>query len=200
MNWIEAMNEFSAVGELLMMLLTDPRTGVLIVALVVAAIVDLRSYRIPNWLTAGGMIFGLLYNTVWPTSPDGGLLWSLEGLVTGLLLMLPLYLFRVMGAGDVKLMAMVGAFVGMSGIFYAMLWTFIVGGIVAIGYAYFQRALKRMMSNVRDVTQTAFITTFSGMRPNLQVDMQASAGKMPYGVSIAIGTIGWMVARQLGYL
>ena len=50
--------------------------------------------------------------------------------MTGLALLLPLWLLRVMGAGDVKLMAAVGAVVGVPGVLYAVLWSFIFGGDV----------------------------------------------------------------------
>jgi prepilin peptidase CpaA len=194
------MNELSAVGELLWMLMKDPRTGVLIVTLIVAAVVDLRSYRIPNWLTVSGMVFGLIYNLIVPTAPNGGLLWSLQGLATGFFLMLPLYLLRVMGAGDVKLMAMAGSFLGVDGVFQAALWVFLTGGIAAIGYAVTRRALGRMFANIRQIAQIAVMSAVGGLRPSLQLNAQASVGKLPYGVSIAIGTIGWLLARQLGYL
>src|SRR6478609_3396922 len=57
------MQNFYAFLELMGMLVTDPRTGVLIGLLVVAAISDWRTYRIPNWLTGGGLVFGLVCNT-----------------------------------------------------------------------------------------------------------------------------------------
>jgi prepilin peptidase CpaA len=106
------MEEFYSLLQLLALLLIDPRTGVLFALLVVASVSDYRSYRIPNWLTVSGMAFGLIYNTAYPLMPGAGFRWSLGGLVLGLLTMLPLYVLKAMGAGDVKLMAMVGAFLG----------------------------------------------------------------------------------------
>src|SRR3954466_1665569 len=100
------MDEFNSLLESLAMLGTSPRTGMLFGLLVIAAITDYRTHKIPNWLTAGGITFALICNAVLPVSPHEALLWAIEGLVVGFLVMLPLYAMKAMGAGDVKLMAM----------------------------------------------------------------------------------------------
>lgn len=196
----EVMQEFSSIVELLGMLLIDPRSGVLIALLVMAAISDYRTFRIPNWLTMGGALFALGYSVAVPFSPQAGFLWAFGGLVLGLLMLLPLYLLRAMGAGDVKLMAMAGAFLGLDHIFYAVIWTFIVGGIAALGYALFHRVLGRMLDNIRTDVQLLGVSALVGTRPQLQANAGNSVGRLPYGVSIAIGTIAYLVAKQLGFL
>lgn len=194
------MQEFFSAIELLVMLLSDLHTGVLIAMLALAAVIDIRSYRIPNWLTASGIVFALVYNGLAPVSPQQGFLWALEGMGIGFLLTLPLYVLKTMGAGDVKLMAMVGAFVGMPAVLYTVLASFIVGGLAAIAYALWHRAMGRMLGNVAAVAQNMMLTVVGGMRPEAQLQVGASIGKLPYGVSIATGTTGFLVARQLGFL
>ncbi|HEU4352940.1 MAG TPA: prepilin peptidase, partial [Burkholderiales bacterium] len=99
-------SEITAMLELLQMLVLSPRTGTLMALLVVAAVIDVRSGRVPNWLVFGGALYALIYNTISPLyARDIGVLFSLGGLAVGLAALLPAYLFRVMGAGDVKLMA-----------------------------------------------------------------------------------------------
>lgn len=194
------MQAFYSLLELLGMLVTDPRTGVLIALLIVAAASDWRVYRIPNWLTASGTAFGLIYNTAVPMSTHTGFLWAFDGLLLGLLMMLPLYALKAMGAGDVKLIAMVGAFLGVPGIFFAVIFTFIVGGVAALGFALFNRALGRMLGNVKNLVQIMMLSAIGGFKPDTHIDASKSVGKLPYGVSIGIGTTGFLVARQLGYL
>jgi prepilin peptidase CpaA len=63
------MQEFYAFLELLAMLAFDPRVVVLFALLVIAAVSDYRTYRIPNWLTFGGSAFALVYKTVIAVSP-----------------------------------------------------------------------------------------------------------------------------------
>ena len=60
------MQDLDALFQLLAMLVTEPRTAVLFVLLVIASISDYRTYKIPNWLTAGGIVFALIYNTEFP--------------------------------------------------------------------------------------------------------------------------------------
>ena len=194
------MQEIRALLELLTMLVTDPRTGVLIALLTVAAVNDYRSYRIPNWLTFGGAAFGLLYTAMVPFAPGEGLLWSLYGLLLGFAISLPLYVLRAMGAGDVKLIAMAGAFLGPVDTVYAVLCTFMVGGVAALGFALSKRAAGRMLKNIADSLQLMLVSIAGRMTPSAHIDASVSVGRIPYGVSISIGTIGFVVAKQLGYL
>lgn len=193
------MSEFNALLEPFARLAAQPRTVVLIALLVAAAIIDWRTYRIPNWLTVSGTAFGLIYNTFAPTPSLSGAVWALAGMAIGFTILLPAYVLRVMGAGDVKLMAMVGAVVGAPDIVYAVLATLIVGGVVALAFALYRRAFRRMASNVTELLQSMTFAAIAGQRPTPAMEGRVSIGKFPYGISIAIGTIGWLGARQLGY-
>ena len=193
------MQEVHSFLDLLAMLAAEPRTDALVTLLIIAGIIDYRTYRIPNWLTLSGALFGLVYSAL-DSNIHHGFLWSLGGLGLGLLAMLPAYALRVMGAGDVKLMAMVGAFLGYTGIPLAILCTFIAGGIAALGFASCRGVLGRMLVNVKDIASTAAFSVFGGMQPDLAMRRGASIGRLPYGVSIAIGTIAYVLASQLGYL
>ena len=192
--------EFKAMLDLLAMLFFDWRTGILILLLAGAAISDYRSHRIPNWLVLSGALFGVIYNTALPPSPHDNILFPLLGLGLGLLLFLPLYLVRAMGAGDVKLLAMVGAFLGPGDTFYAALATMIVGGVLAILFVLARGTASRMFYNLVSLFQLGFLSVAGGSKPDLQIAADMSAGKLPYGVSIAIGTIGYLVLHQLGFL
>jgi prepilin peptidase CpaA len=193
------MQEFDSILELLAMLLREPRTGVLFALLAIASFSDYFTYKIPNWLTVGGMLFGLAYNTAVPFSTQHGFVWALGGLLVGFFIMLPSYGLRIMGAGDVKLMAMVGACLGLTDTLYAVLFSFIVGGIAALGFALANRALTRMLVNVRNIGQMFIFSALSGFRPEAQMETGKSVGKLPYGICISIGTIASVMAKQLGY-
>jgi len=122
----------------------------------------------------------------------------LAGLGVGLVILLPVYVLRVMGAGDVKLMAMVGAIVGLPDILNAVLYSLIVGGIAAVAFALYHRAFRRMSANVMDIVQSMAFAVVVGGRPTPALSGRASIGKLPYGVSIAAGTIAWLGARLFG--
>lgn len=193
-------SEAHALLELLAMLMTDPRTGVLIVLLIVAAICDYRSFRIPNWLTAGGLVFGTIYTIVVPPAPHAGWLFPVSGILTGFLLMFPMYLLRAVGAGDVKLLAMAGAFLGWSDTLLALLFSFVVGGVAALAFAAYHGVMRRLLENCRQLLCYLALSAAVGQRATVQMPPSLSAGKLAFGVSIAAATIGEVVARQLGFI
>jgi prepilin peptidase CpaA len=193
-------SEFIAMLDLLEMLVLSPRTGVLVALLLIAAVIDVKTGRIPNWLVFGGALYALVYNAFFPLYPrDIGILFALGGLAIGLAALLPAYLFRVMGAGDVKLMAMVGAFLGTSATLGAVLATLIAGGVLAVGLALCSGRLVRMLRNVASMSRGTMLTFATG-GSGLAVPDGPSAGRMPYGVAIAAGTIGYLIVAQLGLI
>jgi prepilin peptidase CpaA len=192
------MNEFKAFFELLGMLFTDPRTGVLLALLAVAAVCDWRTYRIPNLLTVGGLVFALAYNTAVPPAMVADWTWAPAGMLLGLLALLPMYAIRAMGAGDVKLMAMVGAFLGLQGTFYALLFSGATGGIAALAFALRKRMLARMLTNTGDVLRGMWWSAVAGNGAAIQPAQVQSVGRLAYGISIASGTAAYVVAHQFG--
>src|SRR5262249_44988714 len=94
--------------------LTLPPPGVEVILLTLvlgAAVYDVRYRRIPNWITASGVLAGLLLNAFLDPTWSG-LLFGLKGMALGFGIYFALYALHAMGAGDVKLMAAVGALVG----------------------------------------------------------------------------------------
>ncbi|MEJ7929739.1 A24 family peptidase [Ramlibacter sp. AN1015] len=174
----------------------NPGIGALIALLLLAAWIDWRTMRIPNWLTVGGMCLGMLWNVASGADPIDGLLTALGGLGLGLALFLPLWLLRAMGAGDVKLIAMTGAFLGAAAAFKAILLTGIVGGVFALYFALAHRATGQMARNLRDLAYSAVLRGVPLWRPN---PAAPAVGKLPYGVSICAGTLAYLALRQLGY-
>lgn len=182
------------------MLLLSPRTGVLIGLLTIAAVSDVRTGRIPNWLVFSGALYALAYNALYPVYPrDIGILFALGGLSVGLVALLPGYLLRVLGAGDVKLMAMVGTFVGTWAAVEAVLASLIAGGALAVALSIYSGHLPLMLRNVIALFRGA-VLTFATAPGGLSIEDGRSAGRMPYGLAIAIGTIGYLVLEQLGVI
>jgi prepilin peptidase CpaA len=190
------MAELRSFFELLGMLVTDPRTGVLLALLVAAAVSDYRTFRIPNWITGGGLLFALVYNTIVPPVWHAGWTWAPAGMLLGLGAMLPMYAIGAMGAGDVKLMAMIGAFLGLSGTAHALLFCVVTGGVAALGYALRKRVMTRMLANAGGVMRGMLWSSVAGNVPSLQAAAMPSVGKLAYGISIALGTAIYLVAQQ----
>ena len=171
---------------------------ILSILLMIACWQDYREFRIKNKLVVTGAILGIALNTFFAT--ETGFLNALAGLGLGLLLLLPFYLLRIMGAGDVKLLAMVGAFVGQQAIFEVFLYTLIAGGFLALFFSLWQGALRKMIDNVVLMCLLALSAKKSeilGGNFSFAVEASASAGKLPYALAITTGT---GVALALQYL
>jgi prepilin peptidase CpaA len=191
------MAELRALLELLSMLVTDPRTGVLLLLLAAAAVSDYRSFRIPNLLTGGGILFALVYNSVVHPAMHTDWTWAPAGMLLGFGAMLPMYLLRIMGAGDVKLMAMVGAFLGAAATATALLFCVVTAGVAALLWAARHRLLAPMLANVDTILRGMLWSSVASGQPRFQPGAPPSVGKLAYGVSIAAGTTIYLVAQQV---
>ena len=193
------VGELWSVLDLLAMFFFDWQMGFLTILLLFAAIADYRSHRIPNQLVLLGMAFALIDQCVrWPVLE--GPLFVIGGILVGFSLFFPMYLLRAMGAGDVKLLAMVGAFLGPADTFRVALATMIVGGVMAIFFVMINGTSGLMARNLRSLFQVGFLDVLGGRSPKLQVSPSVSAGRLPYGVAISAGTMGYLVSRQLGLI
>jgi len=187
------MTNTSAIAAQLVHLKEVPLShGVLAVLVCVAAVIDWRTLRLPNWLTFGTLACGLAVSAVHP-APDESLWRALGGALAGLGCTLPFYVLRVMGAGDTKLMAGVGAFLGFPAVLGAVVYTFIAGGIAAIAFALWRRSLKRFAANVIRAAQGLVYTALAGVHSTVALPRGASVGKLPYGLAICAGTLAWLV-------
>jgi prepilin peptidase CpaA len=179
--------------------LPAPAAEALLMAVVLgAAVYDVRYRRIPNWLSVGGVLLGLALNTFlyqgWP-----GLRLSLEGLGVGFGVYFVLYALRAMGAGDVKLMAAVGAIVGWRDWFGTFVITAIIGGAMALMLVAMRGRVKKTMWNVGFI-----LSELKSGRPaymkKAELDVRSpQALGLPHGAVIAVGTLFFLaVAAHLG--
>jgi len=145
-----------------------------------AAIHDLKWRRIPNWLTGAALIAGLVVN-VWLGGANGALT-ALTGAAVGLALLLPIYAVRGLGAGDVKLLAAVGAILGPQNVLLVALYGALIGGLMSLAQLAIRGRLLPML-------QQALILR---MRPS------ASGLKAPYGLAIAGGVYLAFLAGSIG--
>ena len=163
--------------------------GPCVLALVViAAIYDIHARRIPNWLVVIGLGAGLVVQCALHGAIDGMLLWG-GGLLVGGAVLLPGYLLRMMGAGDVKLMAAVGCFCGASGAFEAALTVCMVGGVWALVEMLRHRQMRAGLHNMAAIVVEVSMTSGGAPREQGTRTRRPTTGTLPYGVAIAIGTM-----------
>ncbi len=151
-----------------------------------SAAIDLRTRRIPNTVTIPIAAAGLGLAASGISGLTLGA--SLTGLAVGLLLMLPGHLFGGSGAGDVKLLAALGAVLGPSKILMAFLYSAIAGGILAIGFAIARGRLRRTFGGAMELITRP-------LEAKRQIDAPTAGNRFPYGPAIAAGSV--LVA--LGY-
>ena len=166
-------------------------------ALGAATITDMRGQRIPNGITFGLTAAALAWHG-WTGHLDG-LLFSLGGLSVGFGCMILPYALGVMGAGDVKLMAGVGAALGPAGALWAFLFTSVAGGAYALVVLASRRAqARRVLGNCRRFVTMAAMTAMTRTISDV-VPPQVASGlpRLCYGVAIAAGTLAYMVWRTM---
>lgn len=147
----------------------------------VAIVTDLYSRRIPNWLTGSAALLGLGLHTF--MTHLEGFLFSLEGSAVGLGLFLLLYMLGWMGAGDVKLCAAVGAFLGPFQTLCAAVLIALAGGLLALLALGAQQGWRRTGVWIWSFISTLFLT-----RSPQAMAPANNTPKLPYAVAIGIGT------------
>ncbi|MCG2576468.1 prepilin peptidase [Dechloromonas sp. XY25] len=172
-------------------------TLTLLGALLAAALAcDTAQRRIPNWLVLAGLTAGLACS-LWAAPGEPAPLAALLGALLGLIIMLPLYALRTMGAGDAKLMAAVGSFLGPLPILGAALLTFAAGGVLALGAALWSGSLGRVLGNLRLLG----LVLISGRSAGVALSDVQTTGRLPYAFAIAIGTaLQLWLATQEGWV
>ena len=156
----------------------------LVMILIAASFIDIRSHRIPNWLTYPAVMFGIGAHTL--LQGLDGLFFSGSGMLLGFGLLIVFYLVGGMGAGDVKLMAAVGAFLGPKGVFAAFIFTALAGGIYAVALLIRGGRLGATLARLG----TPFALYLGSLTSAGSIDETTRAApKLCYGVAITIGTI-----------
>lgn len=153
---------------------------VLAAGLTAATVIDLRSRRIPNHLTAAMSGIGLALAASGTTDVSIGA--ALAGMVVGLLLMMPGYALGATGAGDVKLMGAVGAIVGPALVVSAFLFTAVAGGVLAVVVASRRNRLRATLA------QTGRLVTAPASAPG-EIKAASGASRFAYAPAIAIGSV-----------
>jgi len=176
----------------------------LLVLMLLAAKQDISSHRISNKLVLIGVFLGVILNGILPeglgfnSQVPGALGWfaAFKGVAVGMGLFLPLYLLRAMGAGDVKLMGVVGAFLGPNDVLGAVLATLVAGGVIALLVVMWSKQLRPMLQNIKLIFYGSAIKLSTGQAP-LMNDLPVSVGKLPYAVAITLGTFAYLIWQRL---
>ena len=166
--------------------------------LVVAVVTDLRSRRIPNWLVVVGFVLAGTTQAFAAAQGVPGLagtrLWApLAGALIGAAALLPLYALRGCAAGDMKLLAMVGAFVGPALVLVVALGTLVAGGLLALAFMLGRGVAAQTLRNLRRIAARAWARAAGGPGAAWPAPMRHTAARLPYAVAITMGTLAALV-------
>ncbi len=169
--------------------MTPVQWGVVISASLAGAVCDIRSRRIPNWLSAAILLAGLVWAALMAGLPG-----LLDGSLAMLMLAAPfvlLFLFAGGGAGDAKLMGALGTWLGMINGLVVLTSVAVAGVAMAVVVALGQRRLRPVLGNIV-LTAAGLVTRITGGRVGRELAVYrpqetAEAEKMPYGPAIFIG-------------
>jgi len=160
-------------------------TAAVVVLVLTATVLDLRTRRIPNALTFGAAAVALAIHGVtagWP-----GALLSASGWGVGFALFFPLFWLGGMGAGDVKLLAAVGAWLGPAGALWTGLFGAVAGGILALAVAMARGYTRTAMRNVGAMLR---LWSIMGVQPVAGLTLaEKSSARFPYALALAAGTM-----------
>jgi prepilin peptidase CpaA len=165
-----------------------PREYIVIVALVIglaACVTDVRTRRIPNLLTFGAAALGLVAHSAF--SGFDGFLTGAAGWLAGAGLFLPFFLLGGMGAGDVKLLAALGAWLGPRDAFWLAVYASLAGGAMAIAVALAHGYLRTAFGNVYRLLAYWCLV---GPRPLPTMTLERTEGpRLAYALPIFAGTV-----------
>lgn len=136
------------------------------VYLAAACITDVRSMKIPNFLTIPAMLIGVIYHGA--TSGLEGLVYSVKGMAGGFIVVLIMYFIGAVGAGDVKLFGGIGAWCGLlftlQAVVYSVLFAGFIGLLILLWRRETFKRLRRMVGNVAGVFIFRSLTPWSNSK------------------------------------
>jgi prepilin peptidase CpaA len=173
----------------------DPQTvpfawGVVLVACVVGCVTDLRARRLPNVLTLPLWVSGLVF-----AFATGGLAGGMGALAASVILAVPYVILFVGaggGAGDAKMMAGIGAWLGLSQGVYALVVIAMLGGIVGVVWSLCNGSASELFTKLRTAITGAVGLAYGRLTPGESLAFLPTAGnstRIPYGLAICFGAL-----------
>jgi len=176
---LDVLNQTTVFSGSLFRLLSG---GVFSVLLVIACVTDVRWRRIPNALVLTLAITGFAFS-VWVDPWLVGLGRAMSGLALGFGIWIVFFIIGAIGAGDVKLFAAAGAWLGPAATWRAALIAAAVGGVLALAMLVRERRTRKGLESVMTSISTRSLAVLANS-PGTSKSRQ-----LPYGVALACGAL-----------
>ena len=166
--------------------------AVVLTAALVAAVTDIWKFKVYNALTVPLLVAGLLYRGFNFQIADSAL-----GILFGFAALVPLYIVGGMGAGDVKLMAAVGAWLGMPLTFYVFIASSLAAGLYAIGLVIWTGRVGETVVNLHIMwLRFASVSRYLGSEDRIESEVRRSDRRgriIPFAAMVAIGIVATLL-------
>ena len=163
----------------------------LLLLLLMSAVIDTSTKKIPNAIVLTIFIIGLCFNSL--TFEGIGFWESIIGFSVGLIIMLPSYSFAGMGAGDVKLMAAIGSVVGFDKILDVVLYSYLVIFVISLLFIILKGDLTKLLARYKAFFYGLFAGIISYQKPN---SSEAAGQRLPLAPAIMLAT-GYVIYPAL---
>jgi prepilin peptidase CpaA len=160
-------------------------SSVVVLIAVAGCVTDIHSRKIPNWLTFGSAVAALIFHTF--TGGADGALRAALGWCAGVAVFLPFFLLRGMGAGDVKLLAALGAWLGPVSVLWVALFTSMAGAVLALVVAGAHGYLRTAFQNLW-LLGAHWRVMGPRALPAVSLDQKGSP-RLAYAIPIFAGTV-----------
>lgn len=162
----------------------------LVIILMICIITDIKERKIYNKVIFPSLILALIAQLI--VNGLDGLLFGVIGFLVGFFLLLIPYVMGGMGAGDVKLLALIGALKGPAFVVTTAIYMAVIGGIIALGILLFRKGVWNRLASI-----TYAVAGFkSGIKIPLSFNKESMQTTYPYGVAIAGGAIISLVLKS----
>lgn len=161
------------------------------VVLIVAAVIDGFELRVPNLITFPFILSGWAYSGY--AYGFEGLLWSLGGTLLGMSILMLFYMIGGMGAGDVKLMGGVGAWMYWTHTWYCIIGFAVTGAVLAIAMVILSGKWKHHYDQFWLIATEILVVRNPEKLSEIAAKRKPSMMLLPYGIPIALATIGYFV-------
>lgn len=157
--------------------------SILLIGLISAGVMDVRSSRVPNLITFPLAFVGLGFHAI--SDSGHGIFFSVEGLGLGFILLIGFYVYGGMGAGDVKLLAAVGAVVGPINVFEGFIFAALLGGLYAVAMMIWHLGLAKTAERIKII-----LVSMVFMKVNVTASLEETVlPKLRYALVLGLGTL-----------
>lgn len=156
-----------------------------------ACVTDLATRRVPNVLTLPAIAAGVLAHSILPNGQGVGA--AALGAIVGLAVFFPIFALGGLGAGDVKLMAALGSWIGAMPVVWVALYGAVAGGVLAIFVSVSQGYLRQALTNIGSLF---LFWSVQGVKPMPALTLEHGRGpRLPYALPILIGLLATVWTR-----